>query len=99
MPPLHLAYLSFGSNLGDREAHIHVALNALQNHPGMEVRKTSTFWETVPIGGPPGQSPFLNGAVEIATQLSPQELMQVLLQIEQQQGRLRMEKFGPRTLD
>src|SRR5262245_18838272 len=99
MATTHLAYVSFGSNLGDREGYLHAALNAMHTHPAIEEQKTSTFWETAPLGGPPVQSPYLNGVSEISTTLSPREVMQYLLQIEQQQGRVRKERFGPRTLD
>ena len=98
-PHRHHAYLALGSNLGDRRAHLQTALDQLRLHPHVAVRQVSSFWETAPVGGPAGQPAFLNGAAEISTALTPQELMRLLLDIETRQGRVRAERFGPRTLD
>ena len=87
------AYVGVGSNLGDREATIRAAVAAL---PG--VTAVSTFRETDPVG-PVEQPRFLNGAVALETELSPRELLDVLLAVERDLGRERRERWGPRTID
>jgi 2-amino-4-hydroxy-6-hydroxymethyldihydropteridine diphosphokinase len=59
----------------------------------------SPVYETDPVGGPPGQDPYLNVVVELATELSPRELLEVAGRLERAAGRVRTEKDGPRTLD
>jgi 3-oxoacyl-[acyl-carrier protein] reductase len=93
------AYIALGSNLGDRAANLQHALALLAAHQGIQVVRISSFHETVPVGGPPGQGRYLNAAAEVATTLSPPELLRTLLEVEQQLGRVRLEKDGPRTLD
>ena len=93
------AYIALGSNVGDREGHLQAALAALRQQPGIRVMAVSRFWQTAPVGGPPGQDDFLNAAAQVETNLPPHDLMNLLLTIEQNQGRLRQERYGPRTLD
>lgn len=93
------AYIALGSNLGDRRATLDQALEALRRRPGIRVGPVSTYHETAPVGGPPGQEAYLNAAAELHTDLPPDELLRVLLHIEQDLGRVRRERFGPRTLD
>jgi 2-amino-4-hydroxy-6-hydroxymethyldihydropteridine diphosphokinase len=93
------AYIALGSNMGDRQEYLDRALQALQEHPHIEVTQVSTAHETAPVGGPPGQGPYLNAAAELQTQLAPAELLAVLLEVEQRLGRVRGERFGPRTID
>jgi 3-oxoacyl-[acyl-carrier protein] reductase len=71
----------------------------LQEHEHIEVRQVSTYFETDPVGGPPGQPAFINAAAELETSLDPHQLMQTLLDIERRLGRVRGEKDGPRTID
>ena len=92
------AYIGLGSNLGDRERTIHEALKALVERRGIEVTTVSKLLETAPIGGPP-QGNYINGVAEIRTTLSPRQLMQTLLEVEEQFGRVRTERWGPRRLD
>jgi 2-amino-4-hydroxy-6-hydroxymethyldihydropteridine diphosphokinase len=93
------AYIALGSNLGDRQGYLDRALRALQEHPGISVTRVSSFYETEPVGGPPGQGDYLNAAAEIDTDLSPAELMRALLDIEKGLGRVRGERHAPRTID
>ena len=93
------AYIAFGSNLGDRNKNIQEALLALSSHPKIKLIKTSSIIETEPEGGPPDQPKFLNGAVKIETDLSPDDLLSALQAIEKQLGRSRAIKNGPRTID
>ena len=92
------AFIGLGSNLGDREAHLHAALAALRRAPGIAVRNVSRFIETAPQGGPP-QRRFLNAAAELHVTMSARELLARLLDIESGRGRTRLERWGPRTLD
>src|SRR5260370_11103105 len=93
------AYVALGSNLGDRRDYLDRALQALQEHPRIEVTQVSTYHETAPVDGPPGQPNFLNAAAELKTDLSPRELLDVLLRVERSLGRVRQERHGPRTID
>lgn len=88
------AFLALGSNLGDREAHIRAAVEALP-----DVVAVSPIYETDPVGGPDGQGPFLNAVVELDTALSPRELLDWCRRCEAAAGRVRTERWGPRTLD
>ena len=92
------AFVGIGSNLGDREIHLRTALEALAAEEGIEVVGVSRLRETEPVG-PVEQGPFLNGAVQVATELPPRELLARLLNIEERLGRVRGERFGPRTID
>jgi 3-oxoacyl-[acyl-carrier protein] reductase len=94
-----VAYIGLGSNLGDRQEYIDKAVEALQEHSDIEVRQVSTYFETDPEGAPPNSPLFINGVVQIDTELEPQDLMNVLLDIERSLGRVRGEKNAPRTLD
>src|SRR5262249_19825380 len=98
-PPMSTAYIALGSNLGDRAATLLAAVRELNATPGVRVTRLSTFHDTEPVGGPPGQPRFLNAAAELATSLAPDALLHVLLAVEQKFGRERREKDGPRTLD
>ena len=93
------AYVGLGANLGDREATIHAALDALDAEDGIDVVAVSTLRETEPVGV--GEQPlFLNGAAAIETALSAPELLDRLLELEQRFGRVRIPReHGPRTLD
>ena len=92
------AFVGIGSNLGDREAHLSRAIELLSAEDGIEVSGVSQIRETEPMG-PVEQGPFLNGAVRVQTALAPRELLDRLLGIEQQLGRVRRERYGPRTID
>jgi 2-amino-4-hydroxy-6-hydroxymethyldihydropteridine diphosphokinase len=92
------AFVGIGSNLGDREDHLRRALDLLAAEEGIEVVAISTLRETEPVG-PVEQGPFLNGAVQVSTELAPRKLLERLLDVEQRLGRVRAERFGPRTID
>jgi pantoate--beta-alanine ligase len=94
-----LCLLAFGSNLGDRVANLEAAADALRRHPAIAVHRVSSFYETAPVGGPPGQGSFFNAAAMIETLLAPGELMFALLNIEKKLGRKRDQRWGPRTID
>ncbi len=94
----HRAYIGLGSNLGERNDILNGAVESLNDRPLIEVTRVSSFIETDPVGGPP-QPPYLNGAAEMNTVLSPIKLLYTLHDIEQDFGRERLERWGPRTLD
>jgi 2-amino-4-hydroxy-6-hydroxymethyldihydropteridine diphosphokinase len=93
------AYVAVGANLGDRRANIERAVQILNETDGVEVTRVSSLLENQAVGGPPGAPDFLNGAIELRTTLSPRDLLDRLLNIEQALGRQRREKWGPRTID
>ena len=92
-------YIAAGSNLGDRAAHILGGLRDLEQAGDIVVLQRSTLHETEAVGGPEGQGLFLNAAAEIATELSPRELLERLQAVERMHGRERGVLNGPRTLD
>jgi len=92
------AYIGLGSNVGDRRGTLERALVILRESEGVAVRAVSSFIETEPVGGPP-QGTFLNAAAELETALDPHTLLALLLDIENRMGRVRRERWGPRTID
>jgi 2-amino-4-hydroxy-6-hydroxymethyldihydropteridine diphosphokinase len=93
------AFVGLGANLGDREATIRAALDALAEDDGIEVVAVSTLRETEPVGVGP-QPLFLNGAAKLETTLPARELLDRLLATERRFGRVRVAgEHGPRTLD
>lgn len=93
------AYIALGANLGDRQANIESAIERLRATEGIRVMKMSSLLESPAVGGPPGSPPFLNAAASLETTLSARELLDRLLDIEQELGRQRREKWGPRLID
>jgi 2-amino-4-hydroxy-6-hydroxymethyldihydropteridine diphosphokinase len=95
----HIAYISLGSNLGDRRDYIQRAAEALRRTPGVLDVRMSTLHETEPVGGPPGQGMYLNAAARLETDLDAPALLAILLDVEARLGRRRSEKWGPRVID
>jgi len=94
-----MCLLGLGSNLGDRVGYLIQALSALRSDPQIKLLRQSSLVETAPVGGPPGQPNYLNAVALVDTALSAAELFERLLRIEQQLGRVRSERWGPRTID
>ncbi len=94
----HTAYLSLGSNLGDKEGYLDFAIDQLNKDDYIKVNKISGYIVTAPYGNI-DQDDFLNGCVEIETLYTPMELLSVINDIEQSAGRKRLVHWGPRTLD
>jgi 2-amino-4-hydroxy-6-hydroxymethyldihydropteridine diphosphokinase len=92
------AYVGLGANLGPREVTLLRAADLLAAADGVEVVAVSQLRETEPVGLVE-QPPFLNGAVAIDTSLPPRALLDLLLEIERSLGRVRAERWGPRTID
>ena len=91
------AYLSLGSNLGDREANLREAIARLRELGS--VSRVSAFYETEPVEVAGQQPWFLNCAAAVETELTPLEFLKSLLAIEHSMGRERTEPKGPRTID
>ncbi len=94
----HKAYLGLGSNLGDKKAYLDHAIELLNAAKDCKVEKVSDYLVTKPYGGVE-QDDFLNACLLLKTQLSPEELLCRLHEIEQEAHRERVVRWGPRTLD
>lgn len=93
-----VAYIALGSNLGQRDVFLAQARRAIAGLARTRVVGHTEPEETAPIG-PVSQGPFLNQMIVVETELSPQELLAELQRIESEAGRVRRERWGPRTLD
>ena len=94
----HEAYLSIGSNMGDKEKNLNDAIERISALKEVKLEKVSQFLTTEPWGYT-DQEEFLNGAVKIKTTFSPKELVRALLHIESEMKRERIIKWGPRIID
>jgi 2-amino-4-hydroxy-6-hydroxymethyldihydropteridine diphosphokinase len=95
--PLERAAIALGSNLGDRRATLDAAVVMLIASPGIQLLARSAWHASAPVGPP--QPDYLNGCAVLATSLAPEALLEQLLAIEHHFGRVRSERWGPRTLD
>jgi 2-amino-4-hydroxy-6-hydroxymethyldihydropteridine diphosphokinase len=94
-----LAWVGLGGNLGDPAAALQDALDALDRIFGVELTAVSSVYQSAPVGLS-AQPDFLNAVARIDTSLEPGELLEQLLRIETEQGRVRVgERFGPRLID
>jgi 2-amino-4-hydroxy-6-hydroxymethyldihydropteridine diphosphokinase len=96
-PARRRAFLALGSNLGDRAATLRSAVAALVELGDLEA--VSDVFETAPVGGPDDQGPYLNLVVRLSTRRSARELLEVSHRLEQAAHRVRLVRWGPRTLD
>ena len=87
-----------GSNLGDRLGTLQGCVHAIGELPETDVLAVSPVYETAPVGGP-AQPDYLNAVLVIETGLAPRDLLAATQRIEADFGRVRAERFGPRTLD
>ncbi|MCR1231770.1 2-amino-4-hydroxy-6-hydroxymethyldihydropteridine diphosphokinase [Streptococcus suis] len=94
----HLAYLSIGGNMGNRKSYLEAALEKLDKHPDCRLGSVSHIYET-PAWGKTDQADFLNLACQVETDLSAQEFLTFCQEIEQDLDRVRIEKWGQRTID
>ena len=93
------AYVGLGANIGERAATLSQAVELLSAEENVEVLAVSSFRETDPVGVV-DQPPFLNGAAVLETALEPRELLDTLLRVERELGRVRDgTRWGPRTID
>jgi 2-amino-4-hydroxy-6-hydroxymethyldihydropteridine diphosphokinase len=98
MTPRNTVVLALGSNLGDRLANLQTAVNALGAGPGLDDVAVSPVYETAPVGGPP-QPDYLNAVLVAATSLPPRAVLDRGRAAEAALGRVRGQRWGPRTLD
>lgn len=95
---MHVAYIGFGSNIGDRLAHIQNAIHALSKTEEISLQKISSVYKTDPVGYEV-QAEFLNGVAAIQTSLPPLSLLHTLKNIETAIGRQHRIRWGPREID
>jgi 2-amino-4-hydroxy-6-hydroxymethyldihydropteridine diphosphokinase len=92
-------FIALGANLGNREANLRRALDALCDTSGITIHRVSSFLENPAVGGPSGSPAFINAVAQLETTLEPHELLHRLLDIERTLGRVRREKWEPRLID
>lgn len=97
-PPVRLAYLGLGSNIGDRADALQLAVDGLAAADGVTVVAVSSVYETAPVGGPE-QPDYLNAVVAVETDRTPRELLEIAKRLENEAGRVPGERWGPRPLD
>ena len=91
--------LALGANLGNPRSQILDAWNRLTQRPGVQGECLSSFYVTKPVGGPENQPDFLNCAGLVRTELTPEQFLSEILEIESALGRVRTEYWGPRVID
>jgi 2-amino-4-hydroxy-6-hydroxymethyldihydropteridine diphosphokinase len=89
--------IALGSNIGDSHTILSGAIDAIAQTPGIRLISQSSFYRTKAVGPP--QPDYLNGCVLLQVEMIPELLLEILLKIENKFGRLRGERWGPRTLD
>jgi 2-amino-4-hydroxy-6-hydroxymethyldihydropteridine diphosphokinase len=94
---MNTAYLLIGGNLGDRAAYLQQAIKQIEALCG-HITRTSSIYETAAWGNT-NQPAFYNQAIQLTTSLPPETLLEQLLAIEIEMGRVRTQKYGPRTID
>ena len=94
---MHDSFIALGSNIGDSPTILDTAVKTLNKVLGITYRIKSSWYRTKAVGPP--QPDYLNGCVSLGVDLEPLKLLQILLEIENQFGRERKERWGARTLD
>ncbi|USG66007.1 2-amino-4-hydroxy-6-hydroxymethyldihydropteridine diphosphokinase [Brevibacillus ruminantium] len=92
------AYLALGSNMGDRAEQLRQAIHKLNRRDGIRVIRISPVYETEPVGFV-DQEAFLNMVIAVESDLAPEKLLETALAVEQELGRVRTVRWGPRTID
>ncbi|MBN6064458.1 2-amino-4-hydroxy-6-hydroxymethyldihydropteridine diphosphokinase [Aggregatibacter actinomycetemcomitans] len=95
---MNKVYVALGSNLADPQAQLVAALRAMNQLPDSKVVSVSSFYQSKPLG-PQDQPDYVNAVACLETALSPFALLDELQRIEQEQGRVRLRRWGERTLD
>lgn len=91
-------YLSIGTNIGEREKNLQQAVQALMEHSAVQVKRISSIYETAAVGYTE-QADFLNIAVAVETTFIAQEMLELCQSIENELGRVREMRWGPRIID
>ena len=94
----HSAYIGLGSNLDEPAQQVLKAIERINSHGQIELKAQSSLYKTEPFGQIE-QDWFINAVIEVRTSLPPHALLKVLLETEKSMGRVRKEKWGPRTID
>lgn len=92
------AFVAFGSNLEAPEQQVRAAIESLAQEPGLALVRASSLYRTAPVGYL-DQPDFINAVVEFETTLSPEQLLETLLRVEERFGRVRTFRNAPRVLD
>jgi 2-amino-4-hydroxy-6-hydroxymethyldihydropteridine diphosphokinase len=95
---MHEVTLGLGANLGDRLRSLQRAVDLLAGE-GVRTVASSRVWETEPVGGPPGQPPYLNAVIRTETDAHPNDVLAICHRVEAELGRTRDVHWGPRTID
>jgi 2-amino-4-hydroxy-6-hydroxymethyldihydropteridine diphosphokinase len=93
-----LVYIGLGSNLGDGIRNCRRAIEAIKSDPRNRLVQGSPFYRTDPVGKK-DQNWFINGVIAVETSMAPGEFMEFLLSVENEMGRIREERWGPRIID
>ncbi|MGC8810542.1 MAG: 2-amino-4-hydroxy-6-hydroxymethyldihydropteridine diphosphokinase [bacterium] len=93
-----LTYIGIGSNLGDSLANCRQAIQAIGAEKGNKIVACSSFYITEPVGSK-DQNWFVNAVIAVETNFSPRQLIEFLMNIEENMGRKRKERWGPRVID
>ena len=95
---MNTVYLSIGTNMGDREANLKLAVKLLAEAEDVTIEAVSSIYETAPVGFV-DQASFLNIAVRLSSSLSPSDMLRLCQKVEQELGRVREFRWGPRIID
>ena len=95
---MNKVYIALGSNLSDPQAQLMAALRAMNALPNTQVIAVSSFYQSQPLG-PQDQPDYVNAVACLETDLAPLVLLDELQRIEHEQGRVRLRRWGERTLD
>ncbi|HUB25815.1 MAG TPA: 2-amino-4-hydroxy-6-hydroxymethyldihydropteridine diphosphokinase [Tepidisphaeraceae bacterium] len=93
------AYIGLGTNLGDRAGNIRLAVIHLAATPDLDVCRLSSVMENPAVGGPADSPPYFNAVAKIETDLTPRRVLDRLLAIEREMGRVRRQRWEPRIID
>ena len=95
---MSIVYIALGSNLNMPIQQLKLAIQAMADVPDTEIKKVSSFYQSQPLG-PQDQPDYVNAVACLETELSPLALLDALQNIENEQGRIRLRRWGERTLD
>ena len=95
---MNKAYLGLGTNMGDKQAYLKEACKIISDNTNINIVKISTVYKTK-AWGYTNQDDFLNICIEVDTNLSPEELLEVCHEVENKLNRVRVIRWGPRTID